>query len=58
MTTYTITNIKTSETITGTIDEAIARAEAMNNEYQPAFGTQIEEDGKTVYDTEDREYYV
>ena len=55
---YTITSIKFSETMEGTKEQAIAQAIAMNEEYQPAFGTQVEVDGETVYDTEDPEFYA
>lgn len=58
MSNYTITSAKTSEDFSGTFDEAVARAKAINDEYQPAFGVQIEEDGETVWDTEDPEFYA
>lgn len=52
-TTYTITSIKHTETFRGTLDEAIERARAIDAEYQPAYGVQVEgEDGETLWDTE------
>ena len=42
------------EDASSTLAEVIAKADAVNAEYQPAFGVQVEdENGYTVYDTED-----
>lgn len=54
MTTYTISSIKQTEKFNGTLDEAIDRAIALDEEYQPAFGVQVEDDDETIlFSTED-----
>lgn len=51
--TYTIWSVKAQETFTGTGEEAIARAQALDAALQPAFGTEVEdEDGITVWSSE------
>lgn len=53
MTTYRITSIKHSESFEGDLSDAIARAREIDEEYQPAFGVQVEDvDGVTVWDSE------
>jgi hypothetical protein len=53
-TTYTIRSVKHTETFRGALRQAIERAQAINEEYQPAFGVQVEtEDGATQWDSED-----
>ena len=41
MTTFSLVSIKRSEQITGTRDEALARAVALEEEYQPAYGVTV-----------------
>ena len=53
MNTYKITSIKHTEDLDGSLDDAIARAQEINEEYQPAFGVQVELDGETVWDSEE-----
>lgn len=53
MATYTIRSVKQTETIDGTLTEAITRARAIEAEYQPAFGVAIELDGSEVWSSED-----
>jgi hypothetical protein len=54
-TAYTIKSIKHNETHTGSLQAAIERAGAILGEYRPAYGVQVEdEDGETVWDSEDR----
>lgn len=54
MTTYQISSIKHSEAFRGELAEAIERADAIEAEYQPAFGVQVEDEaGECVYDTAD-----
>ena len=48
-----IISIKHIEEFTGTTEEAIARAKEINEEFQPAYGTQVEDDGETIWDSED-----
>lgn len=55
MSTYQITSIKHSETFDGDLSAAIARAKEIDAEYGPAFGTQVELDNETVWDSEDQE---
>jgi len=55
MTQYTITSIKGTMHHTGTLCEAIEIAQAHDNEYQPAYGTQVEFDGETVWDSDSSE---
>lgn len=59
MTTYNITSVKHSEEFTGTIDAAIERAIEIYNEYQPAYGVQIEnESEETQWDSEDQPHLL
>ena len=51
--TYEIHSIKHSVHFSGELDAAIELAIAIDEEYQPAFGVQVESNGDTVYDTED-----
>lgn len=54
MKTYTISSIKHTEEFSGTLQEAIARANEINEEYQPAYGVQIEDaDGAVLWDSEE-----
>jgi hypothetical protein len=49
MTTYTLISTKGNRTVEGTETEAIAAAQAMHDELQPAYGVTVEdEDGETV----------
>ena len=58
-TTYTIRSIKHTETYEGTLAEAIERARAIDTEYQPAFGVQVEDvSGATAWDSEDADISV
>ena len=52
--TYEIHSIKHSVHFSGELDAAIELAIAIDEEYHPAFGVQVEDaDGGTVYDTEE-----
>ena len=56
METYRIESIKTKEQFSGSLEDAIVRANEIRDEYDPAFGVQVEnESGDCVYDTEDTE---
>lgn len=57
MTTYKIESIKHTEAFVGTLDEAIARAQEIDAEFQPAYGVQVIEEasGDTVWDSEEAE---
>ena len=49
---YTITSIKKNLVIDGLLDDAIAAAMAMDEEFQPAFGVQVvDEDGEVIWDS-------
>lgn len=59
MTSYTIRSVKINEEFEGTLADAIARATEINDEYQPAYGVQIDtESGETIWDSEDCEILV
>lgn len=51
MTTYTLTSIKHTETMTGTLREAIIRARAIDEDYQPAFGVTVSVGDRTLLET-------
>ena len=53
MTTYRITSVKGSKTVSGTAEEAIAAAVEMEREMQPAYGVTVELDGETVAEVRD-----
>lgn len=46
--TYTIKSVKGTQTVTGTAADAVRAALAHEEEYQPAFGTDIEWRGATL----------
>ena len=46
--TYTLSSVKHTETLTGTLAQAIERAREIDAEYQPPFGVSVECDGETV----------
>jgi hypothetical protein len=50
--TFSITSIKKTVGFVGTLAAAIHKAKAYNGALAPAYGTQVEADGETVYDTE------
>jgi hypothetical protein len=50
--TYAITSTKRTTQIRGTLADAIHRAKAENGALQPAYGTDVECDGETVWSTE------
>lgn len=52
--TYTLSSAKHTETLTGTLAQAIERAREIDAEYQSAFGVTVERDGETlVHDVSD-----
>ncbi len=46
--TYTLSSVKHTETITGTLAQAVERAREIDAEYQPALGVSVECDGETL----------
>jgi ABC-type cobalt transport system substrate-binding protein len=55
MTTYEIKSVKVNEQFSGSLDDAIARAKEIRDEYAPAFGVQVETaSGEEVYDSEEQ----
>lgn len=52
---FIIENIKHKEYFSGTFVDAIRRARAIDSEYQSAFVTKIEMDGRLLWDTDDRD---
>jgi hypothetical protein len=50
--TFSITSSKKTVGFVGTLAAAIHKAKAYNGALAPEHGTQVEADGKTVYDTE------
>lgn len=53
MSLFQITSVKHWEKFDGTLEDAITRARQINDEYQPAWGTQIEtDDGQIVWDSD------
>ena len=55
-TAYTITSAKGTFRVICTLEQAIERAKAHNDQCQPAFGTEIECDTKTVWSSDWNEY--
>jgi len=49
--TYTIISIKNTTELTGSLNAAIKAARTNDRLMNPAYGTQVELDGETVYDT-------
>ena len=49
--TYKIISIKNTTELTGSLDAAIKAARTNDRLMSPAYGTQVELDGETVYDT-------
>lgn len=51
---YTLSSVKHSETLTGTLAQAIERAREIDAEYQPVCGVAVECDGETlIHDVSD-----
>ncbi len=51
-TAYKIESIKITESLSGTIEGAIARAKEIDAEYQPAWGVQVyDDDGLCLWDS-------
>ena len=49
---YKIISIKNTTELTGSLDAAIKAARTHDRLMQPSYGTQVECDGETVFDTE------
>lgn len=53
--TYQIVSCKTRDSFTGDLEDAIAKAKEIAEEYQPAYGIRVDLDGETVWDSEQAE---
>ena len=54
--TFQIVSVKGSERFIGSAFGAVCRAQEYDAEMQPAWGTQIELNGETVWDSEEEKY--
>lgn len=55
---YTLTSCKGTREMTGTLDEAIAEAKAMEEELQPSYGITVSRDGEPMAEVRDGEAEV